>query len=130
MVRFLTPFLLLLAPTGEWITKTGEVRTVACTPAQDYGDKARMPKGCIAYSAGVWVSRTYYTDLELQKIKSIEKIKELKQLQQVMKTRISNLELQLSLKTVAPARTKSCTVPVVLSTVGAIGVCSLWNQFK
>ena len=130
MVRFLTPFLLLLAPTGEWVTKTGEVRTVACTPAQEYGDKARMPKGCIAYSAGVWVSRTYYTDLELQKVRNQEKIKELKKLQVLLNRRINSLEMQLQIKTVAPACNCNCTVPIIVSTVGSIGVCSLWNQFK
>ena len=133
MVRLLIMSVALcgVPASGQWILKTGEQVEKPCPSSLQMTEKARMPQGCVAHQAGVWLSRKKYTDYELDLVRLEEKMKASKAREAVLVQRVADLELQVKVTTVAgtcpPCK---CTNSIVTSTAITTGVCALWTLYK
>lgn len=133
MVRFLIlSTVLCVAPsTGEWITKTGDVIHKPCPSAIQMSDKARLPQGCVAHRAGVWLSRQTYTQGEIELVRLQQELASAKEREAVLQQRVLDLETQLKVTTVAgvcPAC--ECSSSIITTTAIATGVCALWTIYN
>jgi hypothetical protein len=129
MVRLLTvSAALCLAPaSGQWVLKSGEVVNKPCPSIIEMSHKARLPQGCVAHQAGVWLSRQAYTELELE----LARLQAAAMREQVLTQRIADLELQLKVTTVAGV-CPPCdhTSSILTSTAITTGVCALWTLYQ
>jgi hypothetical protein len=120
--------------TGQWVLKSGEVVHKPCPSALQMSDKARLPQGCVARQAGVWLSRKTYTRGELDIVRLQQTIEAAAAREAVLAQRVRNLEMQLRLTTVAGVCPPcNCTSQIFTTTAvtAAVttGVC-LWTQYQ
>ena len=133
MVRLLIMSALVCAApsTGQWVLKSGEVVDKPCPSPLQMSDKARLPQGCVAHQAGVWLSRKTYTEGELELVRLQQAVEASKAREAVLAQRVADLELQVKVTTVAGACPPcKCTHSIVTSTAITTGVCALWTLYK
>lgn len=131
MVRLLMTALCVAPLTGQWVTKRGDVVDKPCPSALQMSHTARMPQGCVAHQAGVWLSRETYTEGELELVRLQQEIKAARAREAVLQQRVLDLETQLkvtSVATVCPAC--NCTAPVLTTTAISTGVCAIWTLYQ
>ena len=133
MVRLMIMSALVCAApaTGNWVLKSGEVVEKPCPSSIQMSDKARLPQGCVAHQAGVWLSRQTYTDGEVERVRLQHRLEAAREREEILQQRIINLEAQLSMTTVAgvcPAC--NCTSSILTSTVIATGACAAWTLYN
>lgn len=133
MVRLLIMSALVCAApsTGQWVLKSGEVVDKPCPSALQMSDKARLPQGCVAHQAGVWLSRKTYTDGELELVRLQQAVEASKAREAVLAQRVLDLETQLSITTVAgvcPAC--DCSSSIFTTTAIATGACAVWTLYN
>ena len=130
MVRLLMTALCIAPVTGQWVTKGGAVVDKPCPSALQMTEKTRMPQGCVAHQAGVWLSRETYTEGELELVRLQEEIKAARAREAVLQQRVLDLETQLkvtSVATVCPAC--NCTSSVITTTALSTGACAIWTLY-
>ena len=133
MVRLLIMSALVCAApsTGQWVLKSGEVVDKPCPSPLQMSDKARLPQGCVAHQAGVWLSRKTYTDGELELVRLQQAVEASKAREAVLAQRVLDLETQLSITTVAgvcPAC--DCSSSIFTTTAIATGACAVWTLYN
>lgn len=131
MVRLLMTALCIAPVTGQWVTKGGDVVDKPCPSALQMTEKARMPQGCVAHQAGVWLSRETYTEGELELVRLQQEIKAARAREAVLQQRVLDLETQLkvtSVATVCPAC--NCTSSVITTTALSTGACAIWTLYQ
>lgn len=132
MVRLLVSLALCTVPlTGEWETKSGVVVEKPCPRLIEMLDRARLPQGCVAHQAGVWLSRDYYTQLELKNVKLKQDVETARKTAEILQKRVNDLETQLRITTVdgvCPAC--SCTGTALTSAAITTGVCAAWTLYQ
>lgn len=112
--------------TGNWTDAEGNTRNLPCPT--EFKDRARMPQGCVAQNMGVWLSRSYYTQLVVR-LNAVKKEKEeQKKLIKLQEDRIQSLELQLKIKVAIPKPSCNCIPEIFASTLVSTAGCVLWNQ--
>jgi hypothetical protein len=133
MVRLLIMSALVCAApsTGQWVLKSGEVVDKPCPSTLQMSDKARLPQGCVAHQAGVWLSRKTYTEGELELVRLQQAVEASKAREAVLAQRVLDLETQLSITTVAgvcPAC--DCSSSIFTTTAIATGACAVWTLYN
>ena len=133
MVRLLiTSALVCAAPSsGNWVLKSGEVVEKPCPSSLQMSDKARLPQGCVAHQAGVWLSRQTYTESEIERVQLQHRLDAARAREAVLEQRVLDLETQLRVTTVAgvcPAC--NCTSSIFTTTAIATGACAVWTLYN
>ena len=120
--------------TGQWVLKSGEVVEKPCPSALQMSDKARLPQGCVAHQAGVWLSRKTYTQSELDLVRLQQSIKASKAREDVLAQRVTDLEMQLRITTVAGVCPPcNCTSQIFTTTAVTAAVSTgacLWTLYQ
>lgn len=130
------PLLLLTGSMGVWINTDGERVEVPCPPASEYGSRTRLPAGCRAEVAGVWLSVERYRELEINLAKREADLEAQATIVQELKSQINSCQSQLLVCMAAPP-CPSCPSAFVPLTQGALlgslitsGGCVAWTLFK
>lgn len=117
--------------TGNWVLKSGEVVEKPCPSALQMSDKARLPQGCVAHQAGVWLSRQTYTEGEVERARLQHRLDAAREREALLEQRVLDLETQLRITTVAgvcPAC--NCTSSIFTTTAIATGACAAWTLYN
>ncbi len=136
MVRLLilSAALCVTPSTGQWVLKSGEVVNKPCPSSLQMSDKARLPQGCIALQAGVWVSRKTYTQRELDLVRSQQAVKAARAREAVLAQRVLDLEMQIRLTTVSGVCPPcNCTSQIFTTTAVTAAVSTgacLWTLYQ
>lgn len=124
--------------SGIWLDSEGRAMEVPCPGVLQFEEgRVRLPSSCVAQRPGVWLSRAYYTDLEVRLAEAEAKLVELqKQNTERHREYIScrNEVTRMSITGAGQPDFDSPALPffggAALGTIVSLGGCALWTTLK
>lgn len=125
------------ATTGLWVKSNGDVIEVPCPDMIKFGLETRIPAGCTAHRAGVWISATEYKEYRVQLAEASAQIQQqqmiIDALKQQLKQVEDNLVLCRAIPECVPCIDHSLKHNLTGAAAGAAitgGGCLLWTLFR
>ena len=124
--------------TGIWLDGDGRAVEVSCPGVLEYeAGRLRLPSNCVAQRPGVWLSRDYYTDLEVKLAKAEARVAELEKQQQqareeyyVCRNEVTSMSITGYGQPVFDGPALPFFGGAALGTLISLGGCALWTTLK